>query len=471
VAARPATLAYRAGKLVSRHRVATLATALATLLVLGLVAFYTLRLQSERDRVQVERAKAEQVADFLVGLFRMPDESGVPGRDLTASALLARGVERLEDLKAQPLIHAELLETIGDVYLFLDMLDEGEPLLREALTLRERHRAGPLDIASSHHGLGRLAYLRGDYGESLRLHGLALDIRRTTAGEDSMEVADSLYAIGAAHQYLDHNPEAREAFERALDVARRRGLDEESSRYGEMLGSLAGAYRAEGRMDEAERIFRELLERTRRLRGDRHLDTAEAAQSLATLIRRTGGRAEEAEPLYRLAIDIHRQALGRHTTTAQSLNNYAVFLRTNGRAAEARPLHYEALDMYREVLGPLHPDVALATINAATWERDHGDRGLALEMYDEAATILDRTVGRTHWMYWAARHGRARTLQAEGRHDEAIAAWTEAVRGYASTMGADHTRTKDAAKGLADWLRELGRPQDADALLAELGPS
>src|SRR5690606_30202245 len=93
VEARPATVRYRLGKFVRRHRPAVVGVLAASLLVVGLVGFYTARLADERDRAAREAATATQIKDFVVGLFDAAD----PDRDEPATArdLLDEGRARI----------------------------------------------------------------------------------------------------------------------------------------------------------------------------------------------------------------------------------------------------------------------------------------------------------------------------------------------------------------------------------------
>ena len=142
VRARPATLAYHWGKLVRRHRVAFVA-ATATLLSLlaGLAtSLWQARVaERERDRAAAAAAEAEDVAAYLVALFRDVDPEQGAGGQVTARELLDRGAERLDgSLADRPLTRARLQEAIGGVYLHLRALEPAERLLTEAVAARER---------------------------------------------------------------------------------------------------------------------------------------------------------------------------------------------------------------------------------------------------------------------------------------------------------------------------------------------
>ena len=92
IRARKDTRAYRFRKFARRHRIGIAASAGLALAVLsGLGA----TLWQARAKAR-EAAKAEEVKNFVVGLFALADPTESRGRDITARELLARGVQRAD---------------------------------------------------------------------------------------------------------------------------------------------------------------------------------------------------------------------------------------------------------------------------------------------------------------------------------------------------------------------------------------
>ncbi len=133
-AAAPAAL-YRVGKFVRRHRVGiAMAASLALLLIAGIVAssWQAVRAtKAEREQVllrrqaqaaerasRTEAAKTRQVAKFLTDMLDEVRPSVALGRDTKMlHEILDRTAERVgTELKDQPEVEAELLNTVGNVY-------------------------------------------------------------------------------------------------------------------------------------------------------------------------------------------------------------------------------------------------------------------------------------------------------------------------------------------------------------------
>jgi ECF sigma factor len=98
IAAHADTWTYRAGKFLRRHAWGAATTLGVVLAIGGLVAFYTLRLAQERDRLARANATSEEFSAFLVGLFEDANPS-FARPDVTARQVLEDGATRIEHLR------------------------------------------------------------------------------------------------------------------------------------------------------------------------------------------------------------------------------------------------------------------------------------------------------------------------------------------------------------------------------------
>src|SRR5690606_20274332 len=111
VLARKDTVGYRTLKFVRRHRTGVAA---ASVIAILLVSFSVITLRQarivarerdaareERDRAELAQLQAEEVSEFLMGLFAASDPSEARGDTVTAVELLDRGEERVEQLVNQ----------------------------------------------------------------------------------------------------------------------------------------------------------------------------------------------------------------------------------------------------------------------------------------------------------------------------------------------------------------------------------
>ena len=80
------------------------------------------------------------MTEFLLELFRTGDAGDVPAAQLTALDLLQRGALRADDLSNQPIVHARLLDVIGQMSFHLGRLDEAQRRLEQAVAIRRDRR-------------------------------------------------------------------------------------------------------------------------------------------------------------------------------------------------------------------------------------------------------------------------------------------------------------------------------------------
>jgi eukaryotic-like serine/threonine-protein kinase len=433
ISARPDTLRYRATRFIERHARGVAAVALAVVMLVGMTAFYTTRLATERDRAQREAAKAARVSEALSGLLRGADPIANPATPdgLTVTGLLDSATDRVQkELADQPDAQAEIFTIIGRMYRRVGMYDKAQHLLERAL-LSGRAAFGPehASVAQTLNDLGALAAEKGDYRTAAASLESALSTRRQIYGPVDTNVANTLAELGRVYQ--DHGLNARaEPLHREALAIRRKALGDEHGETAVSLSDLASVLRLNGDLDGAETLLRQSLEVHRKTRGDAHAMTATTLHD-AALITRAKGDAAAAESQLRRAMDIHRKALGeRHPLVAVTLNSLSRVLRDQGRHAEAAAALEAALDIARPALGSDHQLIAIYTLNLASVHLARGETVAAEPLLREGLRVRlrsphmvpnrrrifpedDWSIAATKCLLAAALTGQARYREAE----------------------------------------------------------
>ncbi len=518
VEARPLTLTYRIGKVVSRHG-GKLATAVAFVLLLAGFALNSVRQERqtarERDLAQRERDAAEQVTGFLADMFQVSNPGVSRGETITARELLDAGAARIRgELADQPAIRARLMAVIGRVYLSLGLFDKARPLLEEALAMRRRlfegeghseladsldalgslHRkqgryevAEPLirealalrrqhlgnahpDIAKSMNHLALLLKSKGDFQTAEALFREALTLRRRLLGDDHPDVARSVNNLGFVH-YAKGDYEAAEPLYREALTLRRRLLDETHPEVAQSLNNLARLLQRKGDYTGAEAVYRETLGLRRRLFGETHPHVAQSLNNLGFLLY-TKGDLQAAEPLYRQALDLRRRLFGReHPDVAQSLTNLGALFSRRGDYREAEPLYREALAIRRHSLGEAHPEVAQSFSLLARLLADKGNPQEGERLAAQALTLFRRVYPKDH--YWLA-HAEAalgHCLALQRRFGEAERCLVRAFGSLSDRKKPHFLYKRQALQSLLHLYEAWEKPEQAAkyrALLSEL---
>ena len=463
VRAHPPLLSYRLSKFLRRNTVPVVASALAAVAFAATITFYTLRVTSERDRAQLEAAKAQQVSDFVAGLFRTasPDES--LGETITARELLDQGVRRLDELDSQPEIQAAMQDVIGTAYRGLGLYDTSIALLEQASQTRAR-------ILGTAHGdtltsLGRLGGVMISRGQLEAAEGLFRDMlsRTTLADTDDLLAARANHGLGLALSAQSRFDDARPHFERARELLEAAepgdsfALASLLDDYGRFLSDVGEDQRALGMLRRAIALFKEA-------RGDGHPSYLNALQNLGyTLI--WGGRLDDADAIVRemraLSIEVygpeHPFSVG-----ADSMSGTVFYERGDYASAEA--LYRSALERFEAIFGDGHPESSIGANNLATALSKLGRYREAEHYYRLGLDRNRRIHGEEHIEVATSYSNLGVFLTREGQLDEAEAPILRGLEIRSALLGEDHPNTLTSVSIYASYLRQSGDIEAATAL-------
>jgi tetratricopeptide (TPR) repeat protein len=288
------------------------------------------------------------VSRFLTGLFRVSDPGEARGNSVTAREVLDKGAAEIEnELKEEPEVRADLMDTMAGVYDNLGLYEQAARLARESLEFRRKVAARePAALARTLNHLGNilmdkgdlpaagdayreslerrrkdgkhrevafttqsLAVLldeRGQYGEAEAKHREALALQRRILGPEHPDIVVTVTNLGNTLLHAGRLEEAETAYREALAMARK-FFGADSADVASVLVGLADVARRRGRLAEGEQMARESLRiRETRLGAD-HADTAEALVLLGRLLVESGRFSEAEAPLVRAVISLDAQ--------------------------------------------------------------------------------------------------------------------------------------------------------------------
>lgn len=465
VTARRDTRRYRAGKFVRRNRTAVVTAALILALAAGFTAFHSVRVSRERTAAEQAATRAEQVAAFLVDLFRQSDPYGPAAATLSVAEIVQAGGERLErELVDQPEVRASMMSVVAKVYENLGRFDDAETMQQRALEIR-RQLLPPdhPDLAGSLDHLGAVHFRKGDYASADTLLGAALAIRRARLGERHTLVAEGINNL-AALRLAQGDIEAADSLHRQALRLRRELHGPSHPDVALSLNNLAVTARRGGRHPEAEALHREALAIRRSQYGDEHPLVAASTKNLALALH-SQNRFAEAKAAYQTALDLQVRLLGeQHPEVGTTLNSLASLLRMEGDYAAAEPLFRRALDVQRQAVGPDHPRIAAALDNLAGLLRERGEHAAAEQLARESLAMRQRLLPPRHPSVAIGLNSLGLILRDRGALDEADALILDAVDITKAGLGADHEFTAIMLGNLASVAHLRG-----DAAAAEAG--
>jgi tetratricopeptide (TPR) repeat protein len=477
--------------------VASLATALALLLVGSVIGLTALYLKADLQRRRAEEAEAswktaaalaqqgqakarqsetkalqsEKESKAVMGFFedhvlaaaRPKGWEGGLGHEITIQAAVDRAEPLIaKTFEGQPLVEASIREALGNTYLGLSEHHKAMQQHQRALALRKAHLdphdpevlSSMASLAIDYHNAGRL-------DEALKLHQETLELRKAVLGADHPRtviemnrLADTLLAAGRL-------PEAIPLYEESLRRWKAtHGPHDHGTLY--YMNTLANAYRGAGRLTEATPLLETALQE---LQSDpNHLDTLNTMNNLAATYFDLR-RLTEALSLWEETLKRARASFVPDSgLTLNVMNNVAAGYRELGRTKEAVPLFEEA---YRLTKAKYGQDNALVpAANLAGAYREIGRLSEALTLYQDTLRISKTKLGADHPTRLNIMNLAGQCLLKMKKFDDAVVLLRECLNLRSHRNPEDwwvyHTKSQ-----LGQALTGLHKYSEAEALLLE----
>ena len=381
-------------------------------------------------RASAEQRRAEEVKDYLAGIFREASPYAGGGRSPSAVELLKRAHADLERIgEKRPEFRVELLNLLGST-----LLDVGDPDAAERVATEARAEAEALPAR---------------HPQRLRARLLTTDVLLVRGrGQELHAELDRLLPE------LQASPTTRPAdLVRALENRAKLAIEEV-------------------RRDDAIRDARSAFELARKGLGDRDPRTVAAAVLFAEA-HQYGDRdvkesLVEAERGLRFALDAYGgQTTHPHVIYARDVHGRA--LCHAGQADRAYAEMTEALEDARQVLGPTSPLVGQISVNRVTCGRRLGYLRESLEDNTRGIEVRAASMERDSRGWGNTHLSRGMTLLALRRPDAALADLTPAVESLERSVGRTHRFTLTARLMRMVALAHVGRTQEALAEATALG--
>jgi serine/threonine-protein kinase len=338
-----------------------------------------LRAHSRAERAGDVRLAANLLID-LVNVVGVREQRH--GEAHLLGQLAGSALERSE-LRGDQTMRARLLEALGSLANDEGQVDRAIELLTEALAIRRRSSAAPVDVASAESRLGNALSSKGRSREARAHYSEALALRRGALGDDHPTTA------------VTH-------------------------------GNLATTYmEVEGDATEARRHLLAMLAVYERM--PTHQAYPPLLSNLGTL-ENTVGNHDQARHYHEAALEIRRRQLGpEHPAVATTLHNLGDVHYEKGDIARALSLHREALTIREKKLGKEHPNYGYTLSAIGEDLRRSGRPREALKYLEQALAILSPRMGENILVgYTLGYVGRA--LVDLGRRRDAIGVLERALR-------------------------------------------
>ena len=364
ITARPDTIRYRATKFMRRNRTAVAVAAGLVVLLAGFAAMQATQLR----RTTRERDRADRIAEFMTGIFKVSDPSERVGNAVTAREILDKATGDIDTgLAKDPELQARMMHVMGNAYKNLGIYPRAQSLLERSVELsRSVFGQENRETLSTSNDLSWVLFQQGHLAEAESLQRKLLETQRRVLGREDLDTVGTMAQLGPTLDEEGKRDEA-EKLDREVFETRKRLLGPEAFPTLAAMDNLSVCLAHEGKLEEAEKLERETLDIQLRVFGRENPGTIYSMLNLAD-IQRDMGRDQDAEKLLREVLDLEARVLGPdQLETAETKYDLACVLARRGQSEEALSLLHQAVDH------GLEPRIDLSMEKEPRLEALHGD--------------------------------------------------------------------------------------------------
>jgi tetratricopeptide (TPR) repeat protein len=443
----------------TRHAIESIRARLATVEALMKTGQYRSALAivrplaAEAERTGYRSLEA-RVSYWLGTALDRTDDRTAAKRSYEA-ALLAGEAGREDDAVAIAAIY--LVDHVADT----TQLADGERVLQRARAAVERIGHDDYLEAKYQLAVGHFRLVQGRYEDARVAFDRALDLARKYRGLDTTFIAAILTDTGLVYQQLGRPDQALARHREALAILERQ-LGPWHPDVSKSLEGVGMALSMLGKSTDAIAALERAASVSRRATGENSLAFADIQGQLANEYR-VVGRYPDAERGFGRAIAVTENILGPdHPDLARELGNYALLLAAEDRlderiAAERRALAIE------EKAGAPTVDGRMLNLGAALHEKGRDDEALSYER--RALAAMQQRLGPEHHNVAIVWLNMSMVLRAQGKLEEALTAATRALAIDDKVLPPDHPMLTEPLDELGRVLLGLGRGKQAIAPL------
>ncbi|HRK30737.1 MAG TPA: tetratricopeptide repeat protein [Tepidisphaeraceae bacterium] len=359
---------------------------------------------------------------------------------------------------------ATALAGLGQLQLDTGRLDDAAKSLNDALATQRRSLAGDdFRLGDTINNLGLLAELRGDFKAAQTQYREALSIYEKNP-KDSPRIADASSNLAGALFRTGERAEAIRLATNALEL-RRKTSGEKSVDVWNSLANLATMQESTNDLAAAEKTRRDALALAAALVGEKHRMTVVSSSALGrTLWLRGGESLTEAQSVQTRALDLARSLDGDTSASAAiATDMLGCIARDRGQLDRAVELFRDALKIRRQILPAEHPDIAAAMSQLAdALTRADQSPAEAVELATAALAVRQRVFGESHWATCNTRSVLGAALAANGKAAEAEPLLLQSYDGLKTGSSLGVRPQVDAANRLVVFYEKMGKMDESN---------
>jgi len=358
VSAHPRTPGYLLRKGFRRNRVLVSAATIALLTIIGIITFYTVRLQREKTLAEQEATKAKQISDYLINIFTLADPNETPASEFTVQQLLDASTKDVnKKLKDQPEVLSDIYDALSTVYHGLGLYENADSLSQLGLSLKFKLYKSPNeDIINSLVNAAAIALDGGYFEKADSLYRLAYQMTSQLPGNQELAIAKRQYDLGMLAYNDEDFIQADSLYKTAYNIFQKH-YNPPHFQLADALHIIGATQRKLKNYDTSEDFYLQSLKMKQALYKAPHAEIAYTLNHLASLYYDQENYAK-AIPYAKESLQQRQQVFGVNMETIASQANLARIYSNSGNLDSAAILYKDAIERCEKVYGESHHNLA-----------------------------------------------------------------------------------------------------------------
>jgi tetratricopeptide (TPR) repeat protein len=351
ISVRPDSAIYHLGKYVRRHRAGVAIASALLVLLIGFALVQSVQLR----RIARARDRADRIAEFMTGIFKISDPNEHSGQAVTARAVLDKAAQDIQNnLSDDPELRAQMLHVMGRAYLNLGLFSRAESLFRQGIRASQSFGGQDnRDTLNMTHDLAWAVLQEGRLSEAESIERKLLETQRRVLGPEHGDTLATMEEL-AFTVCNEGKGQCAEGIELTRHLLQQRERKQGPDAFYTLatMNNLAIMLASDGRVKEAIDLQQESLNRHLRKFGPDNIGTVNAMLELGEM-QRDAGQDDNAEATLEKLLTIENRAFApEQGETAATKYDLASVLLRKGQPDRAVALLREALN------GDLAPRIA-----------------------------------------------------------------------------------------------------------------
>ncbi len=343
ISARPDSMSYRLRKYVRRHRFGVAGAMASVLLLVGFSFLQATQLR----RITRERDRADRIAGFMEGIFKVSDPNERVGKAVTARQVLDKAAENINNnLSRDPELQAQMLHVMGRAYLNLGLFSRAESLFDKGIQASKAIGGeNTRDTLNTQHDLAWAVLQQGRVTEAEGIERKLLETQRRVLGADHPDTLATVeeLAFTVCNEGQGHCAEGIQLTRDVLEK-QERILGPNAWYTLVTMDNLAIMLAGDSRLDEAIKLEQESLARYLRVFGTDDKGTVNAMLNLGEF-QRDAGQTDQAMHTLQDVLKTEERIFGPEQGETQATRyDLASILLRKGQKNEALAMLQQAVE-------------------------------------------------------------------------------------------------------------------------------